>query len=101
MWKNFLRILLSRIRKQKNSRKITERIDICLACPKNSLNISPKEISLKKKILIYLSDFYSIILGQKDKDNKGNCTACDSCSVYYKAREGSYEDCPENKWKKW
>lgn len=99
MWKNFLRILLSRIRKQNNSRKIQERIDICLKCPKNSLNL--KEIPLKKKILIYLSDFYSQITGQKQKDNKGNCTACDSCSVYYKAREGAYEDCPENRWKKW
>jgi len=59
------------------------------------------EIPKSKKFLIRLSNFYSLITGQKHKDKFGNCTACDSCSIYYKAREGEWENCPENKWKLW
>ena len=47
--------------------------------------------------MIALSDFYSLITGNKQTDKLGNCTACAGCSIYYKTEE-TYESCPENKW---
>lgn len=80
------------------TKEIEERIEECLKCPHNSLNTG--EISQRKKLLKRLSDLYSKIMGQSKKDNKGNCTACNSCSVYYKAQEWEWEDCPKGRWKK-
>jgi len=91
-------ILLSRNKKETNNKQVEERIKECLKCPYNSLNM--EKIPLKKRILKFLSDLYSRIMGKSNVDNKGNCTKCNSCSVYYKAQELEYEDCPENKWKK-
>ena len=58
------------------------------------------KISLKKRILIFLSDMltYITVIGIKE-DTLGNCTKCDSCSIFYKSRELEYEDCPDNRWK--
>ena len=97
MLKTFSRILLSRIKKIKENKEIDRRIEICLGCEFNSLNAV--KISTYKRFLVLLSDLYSRITNNSDKDNKGNCTACNSCSVYYKARELEDEDCPKNKWK--
>ena len=58
------------------------------------------KISLKKRILISLSDMltYITVIDIKE-DTLGNCTKCDSCSIFYKSRELEYEDCPDNRWK--
>lgn len=98
MWKTFLRILLSRIKRKQNNAQVYKRIEICLKCPYNSINTQDK-ISYKKRLLIRLSNFYSFITGKRQEDNKGNCLACEACSVYYKARELEDEDCPKGKWK--
>ena len=59
-----------------------------------------EKIPLNKRILKFLSDLYSRIMGKSNVDNKGNCTACNSCSVYYKAQELEFEDCPKRKMEK-
>lgn len=98
-----IRILFSRKKKKtqnkEEEKQIQERIKECLKCPYNSLNM--EKIPLNKRILKFLSDLYSRIMGKSNVDNKGNCTACNSCSVYYKAQELEFEDCPKGKWKKY
>lgn len=49
---------------------------------------------------MFLSDMltYITVRGIKE-DNLGNCTKCNSCSIFYKTREIEYEDCPDNRWK--
>lgn len=93
-----VRILLSRFRKTKNQKWQDERLEKCLSCPYNSNN--NKKITLLKR----LSDMYSYITFKSEQDNKGNCVACD-CSVYFKAKELDYENCPKGYWeeidKKW
>ena len=90
-------IIKSRFTKPKESKEIKRRREICLGCEYNSNNIS--KLSTYKSFLASLSTFYSWITGNKDEDTLGNCTACESCSVYYKT---SYEkDCPHPKGDKW
>lgn len=89
-------IVLSRFKKEKNQEDWVEvRRSFCKPCIHNSNNKS--KISFKKRVLIWLSDFYSFITNTKDVDNLGNCTACDSCSIYFKTQE-EYEKCPIDKW---
>ena len=93
-----IRILFSRKKKKTENKEVEERIKECLKCPYNSLNM--EKIPLNKRVLKFLSDLYSRIMCKSNEDNKGNCTACNSCSVYYKAQELEFEDCPKGKWKK-
>ena len=91
-------IILSRLTKPKEELEVLIKRRICKGCEYNSLNA--EKIELKKRVLIWFSDFYSTITGNKEEDSLGNCLACSSCSIYYKSL---YEDhCPhpiENKWK--
>jgi hypothetical protein len=50
-----------------------------------------------KRFLKLLSDFYSKITGNAKVDVLGNCTACESCSVYYKSIDE--EECPKDRWR--
>jgi protein-arginine kinase activator protein McsA len=95
MLKKFKTIVLSRFKRENQEDWVEVRRKICKACPYNSKNQA--KVKFKKRVLIYLSDFYSFITGNKEKDNLGNCTACESCSVAFKTLE-PYEHCPEEKW---
>jgi hypothetical protein len=94
----FRTILQSRFKKTNESDDVERKRAICKKCEYNSLNL--QKIEFKKRALIKLSDFYSWITGNKKKDNLGNCTSCDSCSILYKTVDEQY--CPhptEDKWK--
>ena len=94
--KKIIRIIKSRINKTTINQEVTERIDTCLCCKYNSLNT--KGTSFIKLFLIKLSDFYSFLMGKGKEDIYGNCTACEGCSVFYKALELEDEKCPEGYW---
>lgn len=94
MWK-IKTIILSRFKKQNQEEWVEVRRSICKTCIFNSKN--QKKIKFNKRVLILLSDFYSFITGNKEKDNLGNCTYCDSCSIYYKTEE-KLEQCEAGKW---
>lgn len=90
-----LRIIKSRFKKGEDEE--TKRLRaICKSCEFNSKNV--EKIPIKKRILIFLSDTLSLVMGRKEEDNLGNCLGCESCSIYYKTREYEWEDCPKNKW---
>lgn len=92
-------IILSRNKKPQNEKWIEERREVCKHCNYNTINM--KSIPLTKRLLKYLSDLYSFMWGTLDKDNLGNCSACDSCSIFYKTEEDT-EECKhpiENQWK--
>ena len=91
------KIILSRLKKTKEEEFVKQRREICRVCEYNSLN--REKIPLNKLILKKLSDFYSLITGNLEVDVLGNCTACESCSIYYKSLDE--EHCPhpnEDKW---
>jgi hypothetical protein len=89
-------IVLSRLKKPKEELWIKARRKVCSSCEFNSINV--EKIPLDKKILIKLSNFYSCITFKSKIDNLGNCTACQSCSIYYATAE-KLEKCKKNKWK--
>lgn len=92
------RILMSRWKRGKLTEDVIKKRELCAKCEYNSLNM--KKIPLKKKVMKELSDFYSLICGKLDEDSLGNCTACDSCSIFYKSLDE--EHCPHplgDKWK--
>ena len=60
--------------------------------------INIEKLPLKKRIIKFLSDFYSKIMGKEEVDTLGGCSIC-GCSVYFKS-EIDIEYCPKNKWKK-
>lgn len=95
MLKKIRTIVLSRFKKENQEEWVEVRRSICKSCVFNSKN--QEKIKLNKRVLILLSDFYSFITGNKKKDNLGNCTYCQSCSIYYLTEE-KYEACPAGKW---
>ena len=90
-------ILLSRNKKPNQEQWVLDRREVCRTCEFNTINI--EKLPLKKRIIKFLSDFYSKIMGKEEVDTLGNCSACDMCSVYFKS-ETDVEYCPKNKWKK-
>ena len=88
-------ILLSRIKHNKEEQWVIRRLNTCLECDYNTLNGG----SLKgyRFFLANLSVLYSKIMGRSKEDVYGNCTACEACSVYFKAFE-KLETCKKNKW---
>lgn len=95
--KKLITIITSRFTKPKEDKETERKRKICRSCEFNSLN--SVKIKLSKRILIKMSDFYSWITGKGEEDNLHNCTACESCSIYYKTL---YEDhCPHPKGDKW
>ena len=89
-------ILLSRIKRNNSEEKWVEaRRKICLGCEYNSLNVS--SLNGYTFFLTTASRFYSWIMGRSKEDVYGNCTACEACSVYFKAFE-KLETCKKNKW---
>lgn len=88
-------ILLSRVKHNKEEEWVKRRIATCLECNYNTLNGG----SLKgyRFFLAMLSSLYSKIMGRSKEDIYGNCTACEACSIYFKAFEKS-EVCKKNKW---
>lgn len=98
-FKKLVIIVLSRFKKPNQEQWIKDRRKECAVCPFNTLNLEKNKLSFNKKLLQRLSRFYSIITGNKDVDVLGECTACETCSVYYKSSEPtSY--CEKNRWKK-
>lgn len=98
MLKKIKIILLSRLKKSKEDKEVLRKRSICKGCEFNSLNM--EKLPFKKSIIKKLSDFYSFIAGKSEEDNLGNCTACESCSIYFKilmSDEG--EDCIKGYWK--
>lgn len=90
-------IIFSRIKKPKEDEEVIRKRSICKKCEYNSINV--EKIPFNKLILKKLSDFYSLIAGKKDEDSLGNCTACSSCSIFYKTL---YEyHCPHPKGDRW
>ena len=88
---------MSRFRKYKEDIIVDRKRKVCSVCEYNSLNT--ENISKKKSFLIKLSNFYSWICGKADLDILGNCTACESCSIYYKTLDE--EHCPHPTGDKW
>ncbi len=90
-----LKIIKSRLKREED--KETKRLrKICKDCLYNSKNL--EYIPIKKRILIFLSDTLSWVMGRKEEDNLGNCMACDSCSIFFKTFEWKWETCPKDKW---
>lgn len=91
-------IILSRIRKTKESEQVKDRRNICLSCQYNTKNQT--KLSLRVRVVKFFSDLYSLVTGNIKKDILGNCSApgC-GCSIYFKTSEPE-ENCPINKWKK-
>lgn len=92
------KIILSRFKKTTEEEFVKQRREICRVCEYNSLN--REKIPLNKLILKKLSDFYSLITGNLEVDVLGNCTACESCSIYYLTIDS--DEChnkKENRWK--
>lgn len=88
------RIIKSRFKKNKEEDWVEKRRQTCKACPYNSKNV--EKIPFDKRVIIYLSDFYSWICGKKKEDNLGNCTYC-GCSIFYSSSE-EFERCKLGKW---
>lgn len=88
-------ILLSRIKHNKEEQWVIRRLNTCLECDYNTLNGG----SLKgyRFFLANLSVLYSKIMGRSKEDVYGNCTACEACSIYFKAFEKE-ENCKKGKW---
>lgn len=89
-------IVLSRLKKEKPDPIVEAKRKICAFCEWNTKN--QIKLSLGVRLVKGLSDFYSWITGNAEKDNLGNCTACEICSIYYKTLEIS-EVCEKGKWK--
>lgn len=91
-------IATSRFKKPIEESWIKDRRATCSTCEWNTLN--QEKLSLKTRIIKFLSDMYSKITGNADEDVLGNCghISC-GCSIYFKTSE-LIEKCPENKWKK-
>lgn len=88
-------ILLSRIKHNKEEQWVKRRIETCLECNYNTLNGG----SLKgyRFFLATLSSLYSRLMGRAKDDIYGNCTACEACSIYFKAFEKD-ENCILGRW---
>lgn len=95
--KKGLTILNSRLKKDKETEEVLRKRAICKGCDYNSKNM--ELISFDKKILKTLSDFYSLITFNRDKDNLHNCMACQACSIFYKTLDE--DKCPHPKGDKW
>jgi len=76
-------IILSRFKKPKNEKWIKDRRIACFNCEHNTNNTN--KLSIKLKIMIILSDFYTWIT-LNEKTNLGNCKIC-TCDLYYKTSE--------------
>lgn len=90
-----LKIIKSRFKKPKKDKEIERLREICKGCNYNTKNLN--HISLDKKIIIFFSDLYSYITGNKEEDNLSNCSIC-GCSIYYKTQEYQFEECPKGYW---
>ena len=88
------KIIKSRFTKPNETKESLRKKSICKKCEFNTLNI--EKLSWKKKIVKDLSDFYSKITGNAEKDVLGNCDGCKLCSIYYKILVG--DKCPKEKW---
>ena len=100
LFTGFKKIVLSRFNNKKLDLKIIEKRKVCKNCEYNSINIDMVVVKKYKVFLKILSDFYSWITGNADRDILGNCFACEACSVYYKTEDE--EVCPHpggDKWK--
>lgn len=95
--KKLITIIKSRLTKPKTDKEIERKRAICASCEYNSKNM--ENISIYKKALKSLSDFYSRITGNADEDNLGNCTFCNSCSIFYKSLLEDRCSDTMNKWK--
>lgn len=90
-------IIFSRIQKPNNEKWVADRRKECYKCEWNTEN--QKRIPFEKLVIKKLSDSFSWLVGKSQEDNLGNCTACSSCSIFYKSAE-KVEDCPKGKWNK-
>jgi len=92
------KIVSSRFKKGDFGEKELKKLKICKKCEFNSLNV--EKSPLNKRVLKWWSDLYSKLTGNAEKDILGSCTACASCSVYYKVlMSNGGEDCPKGYWK--
>lgn len=91
-----LRIITSRLKKPKKDKEVERLREICKICDYNTKNV--ENISINKKIIIFLSDLYSWLTGNKKEDNLANCSIC-GCSIFYKTQEYQFEECPKGYWK--
>lgn len=97
MISKIFRILLSRFKKVKEDNFISERRHICKSCPYNSNNNKGK-ISFKVRVIIFFSNLYNDLIGNKEQEDLGNCTKC-GCDIFCKTQEED-EKCPKNLWKR-
>ena len=88
-------ILLSRIKHNKEEEWVVRRLNTCLECNYNTLNGGI--LKGYRFFLANLSVLYSKLMGRSKEDVYGNCTACEACSVYFKAFE-KLETCKKNRW---
>ncbi len=88
-------IAFSRFKKPNEESWVDRRRSTCASCKWNTLN--QERLSLKVRIIKWLSDTFSFLSGNKEVDTLGNCTACEVCSIYYKSAE-SVEECEKGKW---
>jgi hypothetical protein len=95
IYKSIKTIALSRINKKPKEQYITNRRVLCSKCNFNSKN--QENLSIKVRLLILLSDFYTWITFNK-KTELGSCAhpRC-GCDIYYKTQEEE-EKCPIGFW---
>lgn len=94
--KKIITIIFSRFSKPtEQEQEIARKRKICKACIFNTIN--QEKIPFKKRIIKFFSDLYSRITGNADKDNLGNCSICDMCSIYYKTKYKT-EKCKKGFW---
>lgn len=94
--KKLTTIIKSRLTKPKTDKEIERKRAICASCEYNTKNM--EKISLYKKVLKSLSDFYSRISGNAEDDVLGNCSIC-TCSVFYATIYENEDYCKKGKWK--
>lgn len=94
-YKNIRTIVLSRIKKPNQEKYVIDRRAICKECKFNSKN--QESLSLKVRLLIMLSDFYTWIT-LNEKTELGTCAHKNcGCDIFYKSIETD-EKCPEGYW---
>ena len=95
IYKNFKTIALSRFKKPNKEQFVKDRRNECDICDFNTKN--QENLSLKVRVIKWLSDFYTWITFRKNHDILGNCSACEVCSIYFKTQTED-EECPKGYW---
>lgn len=94
-FKKLWTILLSRNKKPNQEQWVLDRKKECDKCPFNTKNM--KSISIKQKVLRFLSNLLTLIMTGKLNEDNSECNLC-GCTLSFKQIEIT-EKCDDNRWK--